>query len=288
MRRTDAAGGGNVCVADFETWAPVADDHPTSDYAQFDNKIPFSQYVMDTKTGLSWITDDLYLLAGQCTTRSAGGFADWRDPTLAELESLVHLADGGRDSAAPFSYRTPTRANGGSLDPAWMVNFNYDANSVSDLAKKSGFEDRFHCVRGGTTGGTGRGWRFAWLDGGFAVLDRLSGLTWQTAPSPPVESSNATAANWCASNSGGLPGKWRVPTLGELRQLANRDTKSHLAGEIFQFDAGTYFIASSPAPHGWEKFSWHILFPQGGMDHGPDWANGASTALPFVRVACVK
>lgn len=110
---------------------------------------------------------------------------------------------------------------------------------------------------------------------------------WQDDPSPPMASNRGFADKWCADNDSGLPGPWRVPTLGELRQLAMRDTKSH-SESAFRFDEGTYFIASTPAPKGWEAFAWHILFPQGGTDHGPDWANGAPTTLPSVRVACVK
>ena len=80
-----------------------------------------------------------------------------------------------------------------------------------------------------------------------------------------------------------LPGTWRVPTLGELRQLANRDSKAPLDGWSFQFADGTYFGCSSSPPDAPPMMYWHLLFPDGETDWGP--SNGGD---PAVHLACVK
>ena len=285
-----ASGGGNVCVADFETWAPISDSHPKQDYAEQDG------YFVDNATGLAWATTLTSLGDAPqhpCQEMRVGGFDDWHAPTLAEVESLMDLAGWGTASPIQFwvTEGTPKShytlsfggllANGFATNSKWMVNFSSDQDSVSPSDNT-----RFtHCVRGGEHSGTGKGPRFASQDCGKTVLDRLSGLIWQAEPSASFPSSNSAATDWCANNAGGLPGKWRAPTLGELRQLAYRDIKAPELGDVFQFRAGTYFVASSPPPAGWEKFSWHILFPHGGTDHG---TIDPGAPLPPVRAACVK
>jgi hypothetical protein len=282
------AGGGNVCVADFETWPPIADDHPNTDFKAIGN------YVVDRKTGLWWsddwagVGDVIPYYAKSCTAVTSGGFVDWRAPTLAELQSLSQLGGNGWGSHFSNWY---TRASASTANSNWLVNFDYDANSISEPSAKWHTNETI-CVRGGESDGSGSGSRFGHQDFGATVLDRLSGLTWRKSPSPPMESDRLAAQAWCADlNSaeadGQKPAQWRLPTLGELRQLAARDPKAQSEATL-PFDEGTYFIASTPAPKGWESYAWHILYPQGGTDHGPDWVNKAPTALPWVRVACVR
>jgi hypothetical protein len=106
-----AEGGGNVCVADFETWPPIADSHPAEDYTQA------SDYVVDNKTGLFWSHTAQFASSPEapgCASVSVGGFADWRDPTVAELQSLIDLSKGGWGTGAATSAGWSTVADRGN------------------------------------------------------------------------------------------------------------------------------------------------------------------------------
>ncbi len=123
-----AAGGGNVCVADFETWQPTPDDHPTADFKEE------AEFVVDNKTGLSWAkatldpTDWTTALKG-CTAAKYGTFTDWRLPTVGELTSLLDRNKAYPASSGPqlnwpsenweFWTSVPWTLSGS----AWMVNF---------------------------------------------------------------------------------------------------------------------------------------------------------------------
>ena len=95
-----AAGGGPVCVADFDTWVPLPDAHSASDFTEF------TDYVVDERTGLQWAKQAqasapwAVALAG-CATQTYGGSSDWRVPTRAELNSLVDLTVEKPATSAP-------------------------------------------------------------------------------------------------------------------------------------------------------------------------------------------
>jgi hypothetical protein len=148
----------------------------------------------------------------------------------------------------------------------------YDTNNINGV----------HCVRGGATGGTGSGVRFGSADYSVHIFDHLSGLTWAMQVGE-MESNPAAAMAMCANKQG----KWRLPTLGELRQLAWRDPTMQSSGSSLPF-SWKYYIASSPPPPEWSNYAWHILFPAGGTDHGPDLQQVSTYATPWVTVACVK
>jgi hypothetical protein len=261
-----AAGGGNVCVADFETWDPIGDSHPASDFTEF------AEYVTDKKTGLHWAkawfsvndTTDLAV----CATRTYGGYNDWRLPTEGELLSLVDYSAYDPASSAPnlawppaynpafydarFLSGTPavqTTSVGGSY--GWSVNFEYVGEaSGHDGPMGWGY---IRCVRatGDTVSGTGT--RIALNDAGTVFLDRLSGLHWQR------QKASASIANWsaakanCDANAAGLPGTgWRLPTIGELRNLDDRQGSASFADILGQ------------GAKGW---SWHW----GGWSSTPAW-----------------
>ena len=104
-----AKGGGNVCTADFEGWAPIGDSHPASDFEEF------GEYDVDKKTGLFWakavmgpMTWEVALTA--CTTQTYGGFDDWRIPTQAELLTLVD-----------YSVHLPASSMPGAVWPDYMT-----------------------------------------------------------------------------------------------------------------------------------------------------------------------
>jgi hypothetical protein len=142
-----AAGGGNVCVADFETWGVLGDTRPVSDF------VDSADYVKDTKTGLSWAHESL---AGMnwsaaltaCTAKTYGSFNDWRLPTRAELLSLVDHGKKEPAATAP-GLVWPTDWNYWSAVPwvsdgyAWIVLF-YDGYSYYYYTSST---YRVRCVR---------------------------------------------------------------------------------------------------------------------------------------------
>ena len=70
----------------------AADSHAAEDYTQSWN------YVVDNKTGLFWSQTAEFAIspaAPGCASLTVGGFADWRDPTVAELQALIDLTNGG-------------------------------------------------------------------------------------------------------------------------------------------------------------------------------------------------
>ena len=143
------AGGGPVCVADFDTWLPMPDAHTAADFSSF------AQFVTDKHTGLSWSTQTvppvaLANAATACTAQNYGGFLDWRLPTRAELNSLVDLSSTAPALAAPgllvtapawtFWAIVPVSGNGAS---AWQTSFEFGDSATSASTTASGIR----CVR---------------------------------------------------------------------------------------------------------------------------------------------
>ncbi|MBM4344739.1 MAG: DUF1566 domain-containing protein [Deltaproteobacteria bacterium] len=144
------AGGGNVCVADFETWLPLGDSHPASDFTEQ------TDYVVDNKTGLQWAKESValgnwtYALTA-CSAETYGGFKDWRLPVLAELFSLADRSTQNPACSAPnlswpndtWLYWSSSPWVGGAS--AWLVYFgnghsNYNSNGIIGTC-------RVRCVR---------------------------------------------------------------------------------------------------------------------------------------------
>ena len=143
-----AAGGGNVCVADFETWAPMPDAHPASDFQEF------TDYVKDNRTGLLWAKEALPGMVWStaltaCTTKTYGGFNDWRVPTRAELFSLADRSKVNPACSAPnvvipndvWSYWSAVPWASGGI--AWLVSFSI---GHADITASTG-TCRVRCVR---------------------------------------------------------------------------------------------------------------------------------------------
>ncbi len=229
----NAAAGGNVCVADFETWSPIGDAHPASEFNEF------ADYDVDNKTGLHWAkpivlvpTWNVGLTA--CVTQTLGGFSDWRMPTMAELESIVD-----------YSVDSPTSSMPDAIWPTWpylwtnipypfvvsasalFLNFEIAAGGPTPTADAAA---AVRCVRSAPVQSIpGAGGRFGLSDDGKQVLDRISGLHWQRLVGGGGKF--AAAKGYCEGNVPGLAGTgWRLPSVGELRQLADRETDGAFKG----------------------------------------------------------
>lgn len=146
------AGGGNVCVADFDTWGALPDQHPASDFVES------TDYVFDKRTQLSWAKEatpnvDWQTSLTVCKAKSYGGFVDWRQPTATELHTLVDFGTSGPAWSAPnlqwpandpTFYWSASPAPGFSGPPlSWTVFF-LSGNS-DPQAQTSSF--RVRCVR---------------------------------------------------------------------------------------------------------------------------------------------
>ena len=252
-----AAGGGNICVADFDTWAPLPEARTASDFTVQ------PAYTTDGKTGLSWAATPLPAMPwaatlSACTTQTYGGFADWRVPTEAELVSLVDFSkfDSTANLSGLFwpkdptdmwlSYwsAVPTQVGG----HAWGASFQGGGAGHGDAAGSG----RVRCVRnaGVAVPPSAAGERFGLVDGGLVILDRAANLRWQVAASPkPMGWSSAKA--YCGSDAVGIPGVgWRLPTVRELLTIVDRKNSTPAVPSIFTGTPSDGYWSSSPTPFG--------------------------------------
>ncbi len=301
-----AAGGGNICVADFETWPPIADHHPACDFTEY------PEFDVDNKTGLMWakqqlsdVTWDVALTA--CTTETYGGYQDWRIPTEAELQSLVDASAAIRDCSAPnLQWLNPDLMSGvprldlNSANPnipngqTWGTLFTFTAPIGNIILL--GQPRAVRCVRSSLAGGTGSGGRFALTDNGTTVRDRRTGLHWQQGLAKAALDWNECVA-WCASTHTGLPGNgWHLPTVGALRQLVGRQTSPAL-DKVFTVDGsldGSSISWTSTSGVDWKDPSSGYIWQYSGdadyVDNGMAWIGLGykKVAIGIGQARCVR
>ena len=218
-------GGGNVCVAMFDSWRISSDARLVNEFAVNDS------YVTDSLTGLSWakestIASGLASALSACVAQNIGGFDDWRPPTVGELGTLIDYTLAKPASAAAGLSWSASRTYWG-VGPAvllpsttyWFVNFIAGGTWLGDTSSLLDVEVR--CVRGGVGAAAGSGSRYALSADGFVVLDRMTGLHWQTTLYDTYLKT-ADQKVYCAANKAGLPGTaWRLPSIRELRSLVD-------------------------------------------------------------------
>jgi hypothetical protein len=265
-----AAGGGNVCVQDGETWAPLPDAATTGTF------VGTAAYFLDTRTGLAWSNT-----VSDCSKASSGGYSDWRAPTLGEAETLAAIATC--ESTAPLD--TPKAF--------WKVHtidgFTFgEFNGCNAVVQSTGTPALSPCVRGGAQVTSGKGGRFWSFDqapyaNNSTIFDRLTGLTWRMYTLAGAKS-EADAQALCAQVTAPVGAKWRVPTLGELRQVALRDPRPKPVDVpwVYPFKdwyAGSYLAAASQVLDQVGQPMWHFSFPLGTTDWNP---NAPSASVPCV------
>ena len=213
------AGGDNVCVSDTNSWLPLPDVRPWTDF------VDDGATVRDTVTGLQWAKGATQPLPWEdaivaCTANSAGGFSDWRTPTLTELLTLTDLqhfqmnSSLGRRIWPPDALSlwsgTPYIGPGDAGTQAW----HFDAIVSAFLYGYTVKTRNVGCVRGGSLTGTGGGERFNVSADGLTVFDHATGLRWQRAAA-------TTGLHWpeardaCTSRGA----DWRLPTHSEMATL---------------------------------------------------------------------
>ena len=288
------SAGGDVCVADFATWPPIADAHPVSDFVEA------SDSVLDQRTGLSWAKAALPPMAANlalsaCTTQTFDGENDWRLPTYAELDSLVdrsrqkpasaapHLLWPDNPAPNPYWTATPDAVSTKAFQElyTYQVAFADGSGGAVGVDWPAGvpFLRPVRCVRthAAATSPDGTGTRFAKSSDGLTVLDRITGLRWQwyySADKLPW----TDAISWCSHNTAGMPGTgWRLPTVGESVQLQLRGAVAPLIDPAFAAVAEGFWTAS-PSLQG--SHAWVVLLQSG--------AAGTNWQVKPLRVRCVR
>ncbi len=220
-----AVGGGNICVADFDTWGVLADG-----LSEFTDHV---DSIRDARTGLEWAKatlegQDWTSALSVCTTQSYGGHLDWRLPTIAELTTLVDFSAGKPACIAPgldwpaTTWDWPYWGNVSDLNGAVARSVRFDDGALDGAGY--GAAGRARCVRGGTDGSapSGQGSRFSLAEGGKVILDRLTNLRWQADVDLTFYAWNDAKLH-CANGTPNLPGKgWRLPTIRELQSIIDR------------------------------------------------------------------
>lgn len=279
--------GGNICVADFETWGILSDARPLTDYVEH------ADYVTDLRTQLDWAKASLPPMSFEvalsaCTTQTYGGFDDWRVPTFAELVSLVDGTIALPAARAPglswFSasvYEWDYWSGVGY----WVVGF--DGGEAANGLAMSGVR----CVRGPATTKAlpGAGSRYAALDNGLVILDRVTGLRWQE-PGPtqftgkgdywPFGFNWQDAMAFCAQNTEALPGAgWRLPTVRELWTIHDRKPFMVQLDPIFKPCSSNFWSSTLMSLD--QSWAWMIGFGYGS-------SIGAIDPKDKIAVRCVR
>ncbi len=217
------AGGGNICVSETHSWLPMPDMRTPTDF------VDDGATLKDSGTGFQWAKDTTPVLQWSdaltaCTTKSYGGLTDWRLPVVSEFLTLSDVSHFAQKTTVAWSIwpktngyvwsATPTAGDG---QQAW----DFDFQSSSVIYGDQAWLMPVGCVRGGSTGGTGAGSRFAVSADGKTTFDHASGLSWQRT----TTASNLTWAQaqaLCSNNAAGLPGTgWRLPSRDELLALVD-------------------------------------------------------------------
>jgi hypothetical protein len=206
------------------------------------------------------------------------GAADWRLPTLREMESLVDysVAEGGpmidsawfpHSAAALHWTSSSAKVNGGSQAYRWAVNF-YNGQTLWYGGQYGEFAVQL--VREGRTLPAHR-----WVANAGEVLDKSTNLVWRRC---------AEGQAWTGSTCQGTPstflavvdaiehakaqalasGKaWRTPNVKELASLADTDLRypavDRSAFPDFQigvFHTGTHWTGNP-------VYSWRVSFDEG-------------------------
>jgi len=253
-----SAGGGNVCVADFETWDLQPEGYTLNGTGTTN---------WDAKTDLTWASEVLPSMNWSdaltaCTAKTYASKKDWRLPTRAELLSLVsYSADSPATTMSKVTWPTDwtywTAVPAAAAGKAWAVTF--AAGHALPQSKDS--NARVRCVRGGwTSAQQATVERFALTDGGLTVLDRATGLRWQQGVSAATFKPS-DAATWCSNNSAGLPGTgWHLPNVRELTALI--DSAATPAWDAAFGATAMYHWTTTPGA-AYTNYRWYVDFADG-------------------------
>jgi len=193
-----------------------------------------TETVTDSVLGLMWqddssVSTDEYTFSDAvdyCDGLNMAGYADWRLPTMDELEKIRDY--GTHDTVAAFDNKasswSSTELSSGSF--AWY--YGRYSSAIMQFMSMNGLGDNVdsvnethaaRCVRGSTDSSNA-------VNQGDVVFDGKTGLMWQDD-----EDSNASDISWtdaiayCESLELKGYDDWRVPNIRELRSIFDYSTK---------------------------------------------------------------
>ncbi len=235
------AGGGNVCVADFPTWSPLADEVTAGAFSGD------ATLFTDLRTGLSWAPG-----SSDCAKISIGGFTDWRAPVSAEITTLSDIAGCGSPTPAQIW-------QGVSVDGMTIYNGKWGCGALGVLG--AGGPPAGPCVRGGSSKGGGIGQRRPHVGGIQFQIDHGAGLLWNlTDYAPPLTSTIDAATAYCTSLGPG----WRLPSLGELQQIRHEYAGYPFGMKSLAIAYDKYYVwTASTVLADPQHPPWHLMPPEG-------------------------
>lgn len=271
IRGFDDGGVPRQTVAfDYPVWGNRAISPSGSSFSS-----PGDGTVVDSGTGLVWQkvdsgspTTSVAAASSYCDSLYLGFKADWRLPSVAELESLV-------DYSASSPYINSNFGNTGASSYWTFVTDNYVTSStfvlnfgsgqISYVNTSSG-SARTRCVRGAFSGTLATN-RYGTPVSG-TVLDNATNLVWQTSAQGSVGS--AAAATNCNTNTAALPGSgWRMPNVRELFSITYRTPGSVPpidTSVFFGTNTSTFWTATPYQNSGTQN--WYFDFNFSGTDAG--------------------
>ncbi|MEI6805751.1 MAG: DUF1566 domain-containing protein [Myxococcaceae bacterium] len=293
-------------------WSPLAYQDATNQTARYyvSGTAP-NAIVTDDFTGLMWeqqVSNLTYVWnasapAGSaqsyCTGLRKGGYADWRLPTVVELQSLVDYTIA-TSSVINFT-AFPNTPNGyfwtslvwaaNSAEP-WIVGFSSNSNSGATYFASSATAIPYsvRCVRGNKTI-----LNIQYTDesdngltaGSVQVKDQITGLIWQRTQAPSLYNWSASAAagsaqTYCQLLTLGNV-TWRLPTVKELTSLVDYGiVNPSINTTIFPGTSNNGFW-SSTALAASSINAWSVDF---GYDGGMVTSGGNTSNSRYVR--CVR
>jgi hypothetical protein len=237
----------------------------------------------DSGTVLNWTN-----AKGYCANLNLGAKSDWRMPTVAELQGLTDFTKT-KPAVAPVFATSTQSADYWTAQPAFGVSGNFwqvgmdKGNTYHDKGTNT---YRVRCVRS-TKPVSVDEVRFVAASDNATVLDTRTGLVWQRTIDAG-KFSNTAASDFCktlqlaykpAPGSPSLANQvWRLPTIGELRTLVNRQAYNPTAFDAFPGTPAEFFWSSTASAATSGSF-WYV-----GMFNGYNNVVGASQTH---RVRCV-
>ncbi len=238
--------------------------------------------VTDSDTGLVWEQVEGENGSGEvtwedglayCEDLERGGMADWRLPSIRELESLVDedrydpAVDGAFGYGSLNIWSSTTYSN--SRTQAWYVGF--EGGSVG-YANKEGSGHYARCVRGGPTG-TLPPKQFQ-DNGDGTVTDTETGLMWEQVrgENGSGEVSWEEGLDYCANLDHSGVTDWRLPGIRELESLVDEDRYDPAVDGVFGY--GSLDTWSNTTCSTSRTQAWYVGFESGSVAYADKEGSG--------------
>jgi hypothetical protein len=213
-----------------------------------------------------------------------GGYSDWRMPTLKELANIVKYSisdprpkiDTGYFTGTVSSFYCSSTTRAFNTFNAWGVNFNYgtDYNGTKNYSyyvravrggQSVSFDPlvigSFDAVDNGSIDDATASADSYTDNGDGTVTDTSTGMTWQKASSSGKTWEQALA--YCEGLNLGGHTDWRLPTIKELRSLADYNRGYPAINTMYFPDTVSSFYWSSTTYAFYTSYAWGVNFNYG-------------------------